>query len=145
MCVLGLALFAGCAKDPTDVLTEISVDPAVPPLLILQVTVSSPTAGQTTGGLRSTGDGDAADRPLPFPFPLLVPIATDPSFAGPVTISIEGIDWDTHAVTASGSTAATVVAGHETLASLTLFPVRGGGEDGADGDAPDAGDAAGSD
>ena len=132
----GLAAAAGCARPPTDVLTVISVDPAVPPLLILQVQVSG-AGGQSTSGLRSTGQGDATDRPLPFPFPLQVPVSVDPSFAGPVTIAVDGIDWDTHAVVASGSTTARVVPEHETQAALTLFPERGGGG----GDGGDGGDA----
>ena len=35
-------------------------------------------------------------------------------------ITIEGVDWDTHAVTASGSATATVVAQKMSEASLTL-------------------------
>jgi len=125
---------AGCAKPPTDVLTLVSVDPAAPPLRILRLTVTG-AGGESSGALRSTAVGDASDRPAPFSFPLSVPVTVDPSLAGSVTITIDGLDWDTYAVIASGSTAAQVVPEHETEAALTLAAVPGG--PGADGGTPD--------
>ena len=72
-------------------------------------------------------------------FPLMLPVSADAAFAGPVTITIDGLGWDTQALLATGSTAAQVVAGHETQASLTLTATSaavggdGGAPDGADG------------
>ena len=49
-----------------------------------------------------------------------------------VLITIEGVDWDTHAVTARGSATATVVAQQDSEASLTLTAVATGGGQGGD-------------
>ena len=38
-----------------------------------------------------------------------------PSFAGLVDITVEGLDWDTHAVIASGTTSGAVVAQKTTI------------------------------
>ena len=38
---------------------------------------------------------DAADRPGPFVFPLVLSLTVDASLAGPVTVTVEGLDWDT--------------------------------------------------
>jgi hypothetical protein len=134
LAIIGAVVFAGCAKSPTDVLTTVSADATVPPLLILRVTVSG-APGQTRGLLQSSTVGDASDRPGPFAFPLLLPASADPSFVGPVTITVDGLDWDTQALLATGSTPAEVVAGHETQAALTLTAASGAG--GGDGSAPD--------
>ena len=75
---------------------------------------------------------DAADRPGPFVFPLSLPQTVDPSFAGLVDVTVEGLDWDTHAVIASGTTSGAVVAQKTTTASLTLQPTAQPGA-GADG------------
>lgn len=131
--VLAACLGAGCAKAPTDVLTSVNADATVPPLLILRVTVVGST-GTSSGGLRSTAQGDAADRPAPFTFPMLLPVNADPAAAGSVTITIDGLDWDTRAVLASGSTTARIVPEHETRAALTLSAVPGGGTDGGEVD-----------
>jgi len=123
---------AGCAKEPTSVTVLVDADAMVPPILILRSTLTSaadPT--RASSGERSSPYGsDAADRPGPFLFPLELPVSVDASFAGPVMITIEGIDWDTHAVTARGSTSAAVVAQQTAQASLTLTavaPVAGDG------------------
>jgi len=127
-----VAVAAGCAKEPTSVAVLVEADATVPPILILRSTLASaadPT--RTSSGQRSSPYGsDAADRPGPFAFPLELPVSVDASFAGPVVITIEGIDWDTHAVTARGSTPAAVVAQQTIQASLTLTAVAPVGGDG---------------
>ena len=77
--------------------------------------------------------GDAADRPGPFLFPFGLPLTVNQTYAGPVIITIEGVDWDTHAVTARGGASATVVAQNVSEATLTLTAVATGGGDGGDG------------
>lgn len=122
----------GCAKDPTSVFVVVDADPSVPPLMILRTAVAragDPTM-QTSSERSSSAESDAADRPGPFPFPFGMKLTVDPSFAGDVVVSIEGLDWDTHAVLAGGSTDAVIQAQGMTEASLTLEPVRGGAADG---------------
>jgi hypothetical protein len=135
---LGIALAAailvgaGCAKEPTSVAVLVDADATVPPILILRSTLASaadPTRA-SSGERSSPYESDAADRPGPFLFPLQLGVTVDPSFAGPVVITIEGIDWDTHAVIARGSTPAAVVAQQTTQASLTLAAVAPTGGDG---------------
>ena len=46
-------------------------------------------------------------------FPFGLPLTVDASFAGPVIITIEGLDWDTHAVIARAPRHADVVAQHD--------------------------------
>jgi hypothetical protein len=140
--LLGLAL-SGCAKSPTIVETEVDADATVPPLLLLHVTVvpASDPSKYESSSLRSLLLGDAADRPDPYPFPVFLPLGVDPSYGGTVTITIEGLDWDTHDVVATGSTSAQVIAEQQTQARLTLTaappaPAGDGGADaGADADA----------
>jgi hypothetical protein len=48
-------------------------------------------------------------------------LTVDASFAGPVVITIEGLDWDTNAVIATGSATADVVAQHETQTVVRLL------------------------
>ena len=118
---------AGCAKDSTSVFVTVDANATVPPILILRTTVARATdpTVRATANRSSSYASAAADRPGPFVFPLGLPLTVDASFAGPVVVTIEGIDWDTLAVNASGSTSATVVAQQQTQASLTLEPVRG--------------------
>ena len=116
----------GCAKDPTSVFVVVDADPSVPPLMILRTAVAragDPTM-QTSSERSSSAESDAADRPGPFPFPFGMKLTVDPSFAGNVVVSIQGLDWDTHAVLAGGSTDAIIQAQGMTEASLTLEPVR---------------------
>jgi hypothetical protein len=137
--LLFLALGA-CSKSPTVVLTMVSADANVPPVLLLQTHVASVADPARTddGAIRSLDtNSDASDRPAPFVFPLYLPITVDASLAGAVTVAVEGLDWDTHAVIASGSTSATVVAEGQTQAVVTLQPPSvpppsdGSGADGA--------------
>lgn len=132
----GLLLGGGCAKDSTSVLLTVEADATVPPILILRTTVArtDDPGTQSSSERSSPAQGDAADRPGPFAFPFALSLTVDPSFAGPVTVTIEGLDWDTHAVTARGNTPATVVAQKSTTASLTLTGVvnTGGGDGGTD-------------
>jgi len=123
---------AGCAKDPTSVGVTIDADPTVPPILTMRTTLSraaDPTK-RSSSERASPYAGDAADRPGPFVFPFAWKLTVDPSFAGPVVVTIEGLDWDTGAVIASGSADAVVEAQKMTSASVTLEPVRGGPGDG---------------
>jgi hypothetical protein len=128
-----LSAGAGCAKDATSLDVTVLADSAVPPILILKSTVathdSPPRA--STSERSSNYEGDAGDRPGPFVFPLQLSLTVDSSLAGFVTITVEGIDWDTHAVTATAATSGALVAGHRTVSLLTLSPVPSGG--GADG------------
>jgi hypothetical protein len=116
------ALAAGCAKDPTTIVTEVGTDTGVPPLLILRTSVASTTNLERTSTAEQSSleRGDAGDRPGAFRFPLALWLTVDPSFAGPVVVSIQGLDWDTHAVVAEGSGSAAVVAGQETRAVVIL-------------------------
>src|SRR5262245_24187938 len=130
---VGLVVGAGCAKDATSVLVTVDADATTPPILILRTTVArtdDPTM-ESSGERSSPAQGDAADRPGPFFFPFDLSVTVDSSFAGPVTVTIEGLDWDTYAVTARAMTSATVVAQQTTTASLTLTGVvNTGGNDG---------------
>jgi hypothetical protein len=118
------ALSAGaCAKDSTSVLTIIEADTAVPAILLLQARVARADDPMrvTSGRFTSSNIGDAADRPAPFVFPHALPLTVDASFAGAVVITIDGLDWDTNAVIASGVTNADVIAQHDTQATVTLL------------------------
>jgi hypothetical protein len=132
--VAGAAL-AGCAVSTTQVLTTVDTDATVPALLLLRMTVTKDAdpSRTSTSAIRSQAIGDAGDRPAPFLFPIALPVSVDQSFAGAVTITIEGLDWDTQAVIARGSTGATVVAQQTTQAALTLTAVQpASGADGGD-------------
>ena len=127
-----LALGAGCAKDPTSVGVTIDADPSVPPILIMRTTIaraSDPTM-RSSSERASPYASDAAGRPGPFVFPFAWKLTVDPSFAGPVIVTIEGLDWDTGATIASGGADAVVEAQQMTAAAVTLVPVRGGAGDG---------------
>jgi len=116
------ALAVACAKDPTTIVTEVGVAADVPPLLILRTIVASTTNLEhtSTSEQSSLEQGDAGDRPGPFRFPLALWLTVDPSFAGPVLVSLQGLDWDTHAVVAEGSGTGEVVPGRETRAIVIL-------------------------
>ena len=117
-CALG-----ACAKESTSVLTVIEADAASPPVLLLQARIAradDPTR-MTSSRFTSPNIGDAGDRPGPFVFPFAMSLTVDPSFAGPVVVTVEGLDWDTNAVIATGSTTADVVAQHETQAVVRLM------------------------
>jgi hypothetical protein len=119
---VALSLGLGCAKDPTSVFVVVDADSTVPPILILRTVVerAGDPASRASADRSSPYASDAADRPGPFLFPLGLPLTVDQTYAGPVTITIEGVDWDTHAVTASGSATATVVAQKMSEALVTL-------------------------
>jgi hypothetical protein len=116
LCVLG------CAKDPTTIVTEVGIDATVPPLLILRTGVASTTNLDRVfvAEQSSPEEGDAGDRPGPFRFPLALWLTVDASLSGPVLVSVQGLDWDTHAVVAEGSASGEVVAGRETRTALIL-------------------------
>lgn len=113
---------AGCAKDPTAVTTDIHVGANVPPLLRLRtrITLAADPARQSVAERSSSTLGDAADRPGPFLFPIRLQLTVDSSLAGPVVITVEGLDWDTDTVLARGATDAEVVAEATTAAVVTL-------------------------
>jgi hypothetical protein len=127
-----LALAAGCAKDPTSVSVVVDADPSVPPILILRTTVAAAgdPSHQSSAQRSSMNQGDAADRPGPFVFPTALQLTVDSSFAGPVVVTVQGIDWDNYAVIGAGSADAVVEAQKTTEASLKLEPLRGGAGDG---------------
>jgi hypothetical protein len=139
--VIALGAFAGCAKDPTTIVVSLGIDSTVPPLLILGVDVVSNADPTLTASSRFTSPepGDAGDRPGPFYFPLLLPVTVDASFAGPVTLTVEGLDWTSYAVIATGSTTAGAVAQQSTSADIVLTatgaPAGDGGGDASLGDA----------
>ena len=132
----GLVLGVACAKDSTSVIVTVDADATVPQLLILRTTVAraDDPATRSSSERSSPYDSDAADRPGPFLFPFDLSLTVDSSFAGSVMVMVEGLDWDTHAVTARGNAQATVVAQKSTNASLTLTGVVnvGGTDGGAD-------------
>jgi hypothetical protein len=131
---VALSIGPGCAKDSTSVFVAVDADSTVPPILILRTVVerAGDPASRASGERWSKYLGDAADRPGPFVFPFGLPLTVAETYAGPVIITIEGLDWDTHAVTARGSASATVVAQKDAEASLTLTAVATGGGQGAD-------------
>ena len=143
--LLAAAGLGACAKNPTQILVAVSVDSSVPPLLLLRTTVESAANPneRVSSSVRSLSENsDAANRPGPFLFPLQIPLGVDPSFAGPVTVTIEGLDWDSQAVLAAGSASTEVVADRQTGAAVTLTAASpatgdGGADAGAGADATD--------
>jgi hypothetical protein len=131
---VALAGGVGCAKDATEVLIVVDADTAVAPILILRTSIGMRyDPSHVAGSERSSPyASDATDRPGPFVFPLSLPETIDPSYAGLVDVTVEGLDWDTHAIIASGTTAGAVVPQKTTTASLTLTPKAQPGA-GADG------------
>ncbi len=127
MAVAAAALGAGCAKDATGIEVTVNAETTVPPILILRTAIAR--AGdldrRVSSDRSSPYASDAGDRPGPFEFPLLLTLTVDESFAGPVVVTVEGIDWDTHAVTASGVGDAVVAAQKTTSAALTLVRAAG--------------------
>ena len=118
-----LSAGGGCAKDATSVVLTVDADTAVPPILILRSTVATqddPTRASTSNR-SSSNAGDAGDRPGPFVFPLQLSLTVDSSLKGLVDITVEGLDWDTYAVNARGTTTGVVVPEHNIAASLTLL------------------------
>jgi len=122
MMIAVTAYGAGCAKDATRIYVSVAADATVPEILLLRTTIArAGDPGQPVSSDRTSPyAGDAADRPAPFVFPLGLPMTVDPSFAGPVVVTVEGLDWDSHALLARGRGDAVVVAEKETDASLTL-------------------------
>ena len=139
--MIALNALAGCAKDPTTIVVGVGIDSTVPPVLILGVDVVSASDPTKTASSRlsSSTPSDAGDRPGPFYFPLLLPVSVDASFAGPVTLTVEGIDWDTAAVIATGSVTANVVAQQSTSADIVLTAAGTPAGDGGGDAAADAG------
>ena len=115
----------GCAKDATGVSVTVDADTAVPPILILRTALApaGDPSRQVATNRTSPYASDAADRPGPFVFPLQLSLTVDDSLAGSVVVTIEGIDWDSGAVTARGSGPAMVVAQRTTSAAITMTAV----------------------
>ncbi|MBC8132522.1 MAG: hypothetical protein H7X95_06040 [Deltaproteobacteria bacterium] len=124
----------GCAKTPTVVVTNVMVDGTVSPLLLLNSTVSldSDPTKQSSASLVSLAKGDAAGQPGPYFFPLELPLSVPPALSGPVTITIEGLDWATGKVIARGTGKGEVVKEQSTRASVTLTAVNPGPSNGSD-------------
>jgi cysteine-rich repeat protein len=123
---LALPVVAGCAKDPTVVMTEVRVgDENVPVFGVMRTSVarvSNPEqrAWSEAVSLFTVGTGDAA-MPAPFALPRVLPVTMDESFAGQVIITVEGLAWNPErTVLASGSTTADAVAGQRTYATIVL-------------------------
>lgn len=131
---VALSFGAGCAKESTELLIVVDAEMAAPPILILRTSITMRyEPSHVAGSDRSSPyESDAADRPGPFVFPLSLPQTVDPSFAGLVDITVEGLDWDTHAAIASGTASGAVVAQKTTTASVVLQPTAqpGAGTDG---------------
>jgi hypothetical protein len=157
--LLGLAALAlsGCAKSPSVIDVQITADGTVPAVLLLQSTVVRESAPSTPSILKwvsPTGGDPDAGRPGGFPFPLLLHVSVHPSWSGPVSVTVEGLDYDDpRKIIATGTTQATVVPEQTTTAALSLTGVSmgsggdgGGGDSGADagvagdGASPDAAD-----
>jgi hypothetical protein len=128
------AALAGCAKNPTTIVVPLGTDATAPPILILGtnvVSIADPT--RTVSGLQSSSaSSDAGDRPGPFLFPFYLPVTVDASLAGPVTVTIDGIDWDSSAVIATGSATAMVFA-EQTVYTATAIVLSATGAPGGDG------------
>lgn len=139
--VIALNALAGCAKNPTTIVVGVGIDSTVPPVLILAVDVVSVADPTSTASshLTSSAPSDAGDRPGPFYFPLLLPVSVDASFAGPVTVTVEGLDWTSYAVIATGNTTADVVAQQSTSADIVLTATGATAGDGGGDAATDAG------
>jgi hypothetical protein len=139
--VVAAVAFAGCAKSPTLILTHVDVDETAPAILVMRATLASVSdqSKVATSSFVSLAAGDASDLPAPYRFPLELPLYASPTFAGGITVTIEGLDYATGTVVARGTTSAQVVTEQQTRASLTLTAVAPvGGDAGAlDGAAAD--------
>lgn len=121
------AALGGCAKTPTRVDTTVwlaDVPHMPPPILLLRMSLApaDDPARATTTEIRSQILGDASDRPDPFVFPMTLAIAGG-DVIGPAVVTVEGLDWDSHAVVARGSTTAEVSAEQRTSATILLSAV----------------------
>lgn len=143
------AALGGCAKSPTRVLVTLSGDGTVPPFAILRGSVARDSDAVPYPAIAvvapAFGDTDA-DRPGPYTLPLDFMVPIPAGWSGPVNITVDGLDWDTNKVLATGTTAATATPEQTTRASLTLKGVPGGssgdgGSDGATGNDAGADDA----
>ena len=141
--VVGVALCAAgaCSKTPSVLVVNIDAADGTPPLLVLRTTVASvanPALHGTSERRSLVASDDAADRPGPYEFPTALPLNLDPGYVGAVTLTVDGLDWDTGIVVATGDTSADLRAGAETQAWVTLpptgaVPVTDGGAGGAGG------------
>jgi hypothetical protein len=115
-------LLSACAQSPTVIDTEVTSDGTVPPIMLIQMTVrnDSQPALQSSSQEVSLNPGLEAGVPGPFIFPLVLPISVDSTLAGAVTVTVQGLDWTSSAVIATGSTTAQVVAGKTTQALVML-------------------------
>ncbi|HEY5089680.1 MAG TPA: hypothetical protein VIK30_06905 [Polyangia bacterium] len=133
---------SGCPKNPTVVLTTVNVDQTVPLLARLTLNVSSAAdpSVHVSSQLVSSYPGLYDGGLLPFFLPAQFPISVDPTYiSGPVIVRVDGVDVDTDAILATGSTPAVVVPDQQTEAALTLTAV---GHCAGDGGAGDGGDDA---
>jgi len=121
----GIAL-SGCPKNPTVVLTTVSADQTVPALTQLTLTLSSAAdpAIHVSSSLVSLYPG-SLDGGLPAVYlPQQFPLSVDPAYlSGSAIVRVDGVDNDTGAILATGSTAAQVIPDQQTEASVTLTAV----------------------
>jgi hypothetical protein len=136
---IAAATLFGCAKPQTLILTEVSADPTVPPLLVLQYWVAraADPMHPATASVVSLVPGDAADGRAFYTFPMVLPMGPFPGWSGTVEITLDGRDWETDKIVASGKTTAEIVPEQQTRAALTLTAVSdpGGADGGTSGDA----------
>jgi hypothetical protein len=134
----GIAI-SGCPKNPTVVLTTVNADPTVPALTELTLTLSSAAdpAIHVSSSLVSLYPG-SLDGGLPAIFlPAQFPLSVDPAYlSGSAIVRVDGVDNDTGAILATGSTPAQVVPDQQTEATLTLTAVGGCAPAGDAGNVP---------
>lgn len=143
--LLGLAALglSGCAKPPSLIDVRITADETVPLVTLLRSTVVRASDPSTPSVLRwvSAGGPDPDAAMAGFPFPLSLQVMINPSWSGPVSLTVDGLDfYVTDKVIATGTTEANVVKEQTTTAALTLRGLPGGGGGGAGDAGPDSGE-----
>lgn len=142
------ATLSGCPKNPTVVLTTVSADQTVPLLtqMNLRLSSSADPSVHVSSSLVSSYPGLYDGGLPPFVLPAQFPISVDPAYlSGAVIVRVDGVDNNTGAILATGSTPAQVVPDQQTEASLTLTAVGHCATDGGDAASCDGGADAGSD
>jgi len=148
--LLGLAalIVSGCAKPPSTIDVQITADDTVPIVTLLRSTVVRVSDPSDPAILKwvSAGGGDPDAGTGGFAFPMVLHVGIHPGWNGPVTLTVDGLDfYDMTKVIATGTTETTVASEQTTTAALMLTGVfvGGGGGDGGAGDA--GGDSGGAD
>jgi hypothetical protein len=143
LCAAAIFTLAGCAKNPTFVLTTVNADQTVPALTQLTLLISSAAdpsihvSSMLVSHYPGSLDGGLPVIALPAQFPFSV----DPNYlSGAAIIRVDGVDNDTGAVLATGSTPAQIIPQEQTEASLTLTAVGACAGDAGAGDGNVGGD-----